>query len=228
MGPLYILAGVALTWTAAWRLMRYWSVYLHELGHAAAVLILGGEVRTIRLNRDGSGLVEWSDEVESGFLGRTRHRGVRIGVLLAGYNAGGVVAVAAAVATRYGDTVAMVVLWAIAAACAASVLDSRGWYAVLAAVSSTTLAVVAALGHLPGAHVLAVGACTAASGSLHDAWMLHRGRATLTSKSDPGQLADITAIPVAVWTGAFLLLNVIFAAATAGAVLDLLPLPEIP
>lgn len=80
-----LIIGLALAWVltrfnATRKTTQYVSTLFHEAGHAISALIFGGQVQSITLQRDGSGLTT------SGHVKDSKYLFVRVIVLLSGYS----------------------------------------------------------------------------------------------------------------------------------------------
>ena len=225
MGWLILLAGVALTVSPAKRAFMFWGVYIHEMGHAVASLLVGGGVRGVRLNPDGSGHTVSVEEFQMGLSGAIRGVFTRTFVLLSGYTHAGLVSALAAVASCYGGLPTQVMLGVSAVVCVLSLVVTRGWRAVVAALATAVVCGVCVKWSLQPGVVLGLGASVAAVDGLRSALGLHRSKHERGDSSDPGQLAETTFIPVKVWTMFFLIWNTAAVAACVVLLTGLVKLP---
>lgn len=75
-----VLAWVLTRFNVTRKLTQYVSTLFHEAGHAISALIFGGQVQSITLQKDGSGLTT------SGHVKDSKYLFVRVIVLLSGYS----------------------------------------------------------------------------------------------------------------------------------------------
>lgn len=191
-----------------WRLVRPAVTIVHELGHAIIGILMGRRFTGFVVSADMSG--------HAVTVGPRRGIG-RILTLLAGYPAPailGVVLVQLALAGWSGAA-----LFAAIMVLVVSLVFTRSVHTVLAVLA--TAAVIGVTWWFGSPRV--VTALTLAAGAflLLGAWR-HLG-AVMTSRrgsEDPGQLAQLTGIPAALWNLMFALM---IGACTAWAVLTLLP-----
>jgi hypothetical protein len=225
MGWFILLAGVALVFSPAKRAFMFWGVYIHEMGHAIASLLIGGGVRGVRLNPDGSGHTVSVEEFQMGLSGAIRGVFTRTFVLLAGYTHAGLVGFIAAVASCYGGLPTQVMLSVSAVVCVLSLVVTRGWRAVAAALATASVCAACVRWSLKPEAVLGLGASIASIDGLRSSLGLHTSRHERGDSSDPGQLAETTFIPVKVWTMFFLIWNTAAVAACAVLLTGLVKLP---
>lgn len=191
-----------------WRLARPAVTIVHELGHAIIGVLMGRRFTGFVVSADMSG--------HAVTVGPRRGLG-RILTLWAGYPAPailGTVLVQLALAGWAGAA-----LFAALAVLAVSLLFTRSVHTVLAVLATAAVVGLAWWFGSPGV----VTALTLAAGSflLLGAWR-HLG-SVMTSRrrsEDPGQLAQLTGVPAAVWNLIFLL---VIGACSAWAVLSVLP-----
>jgi hypothetical protein len=218
---LSLLTAVLLVFTPLWTLTSFWGVYLHELGHTAAALLLRQSPRAIRLHADGSGHTEWQAHLQPGILAPIKLRVLQLVVLLSGYTAGASLALALAAALYFDlDSAAAVSLAVLATL---SLFFTRGVRAVLVALATLLLALLPLLAPAYTALLLPTLALTAALASLRSAIALHATPLSVSDGSDPGELAALTHLPPRFWTSAFLVVNLVFAGASAALVLGWFP-----
>ncbi len=183
---------------ATWPRVRLGITVAHEAGHAAVAVLVGRELRAIRLHSDTSGVT----------VSRGKPRGPgMVAMLAAGYLAPALLGLLAALLLAAGRSVGL--LWLLLLMLAALLLWVRNGYGFLVLV-------------LGGAGVLAL--TWYADGTLQSvaayliAWLLllaaprplvellasgrRRGRT-----SDPDQLAALTRVPALLWTVLLLLAN---------------------
>lgn len=179
-----------------WRPTRMLVTIAHEAGHAVVGRVCGRELQGIRLHHDTSGLT----------LTRGRPNGPgMVATLLAGYPAPAIVGVVVAVVLGAGHATA--VLWAFLATLALMLLAIRNLYGlwVILVVGG---GLAAATRYLPVEWQgwLAYLLCwVLLFGAVRPTLELvrHRNRG-----SDPAQLARLTHVPTALWTGLFVLVAV--------------------
>lgn len=204
------LAVVALLLVAqptTYRWIRHGVTVVHEAGHALVAVLVGRRLSGIRLHSDTSGLT----------VSRGRPRGPgMIATLLAGYPAPALVGVLGAWLLGRGYAVAL--LWALVLLAAVMVLFVRNLYG-LWVLLVLGVGVAAASWWLPAvvlvwlAYVVAWTLLLAAPRSVVE--LARQGRRA--RGSDVGQLAALTRLPTALWTGVFLLVTL--AALVAGGAL---------
>lgn len=185
--------------------MSFWGVYIHEMGHAVAALVIGGGVRAVRLNPDGTGHTVSVEEFQTGLSGAIRGVFTRSFVLLAGYSHAGLVSLLAAVSLSGGETTARLMLWVTCAVCFVSLTVARGWRAVIAALVTSAMCGACAYWSVSPVVALGLGATVAATEGLRSSVGLYRSGHQRGDSSDPGQLAETTFVPVKVWTTFFLM-----------------------
>ena len=206
------LAALALLLVAqptTYRWIRHGVTVVHEAGHAAVAVLAGRRLSGIRVHSDTSGLT----------VSRGRPRGPgMVATLLAGYPAPALVGLLGGWVVGQGYAVGL--LWAVVAVTAVMVLLIRNLYG-LGVLLVLGVGVAAASWWLPDevlvwlAYLLVWVLLLAAPRSVLD--LARSGRRGLGS--DASQLAGLTGVPGALWTGAFLLVTV--AALLVGALLML-------
>lgn len=203
-----VTAALVVTVPPLWRLVRPAVTIVHELGHAIVGVLMGRRFTGFVVSADMSG--------HAVTVGPRRGIG-RILTLLAGYPAPAVLGVVLVQLALVG--------WAGAALFAAlvvlvvSLVFTRSAHTVLAVLATAAVIGVTWWYGSPGV----VTALTLGAGAflLLGAWR-HLG-AVMTSRrrsEDPGQLAQLTGIPAALWN---LMFALVIGACTAWAVLTLLP-----
>lgn len=205
-----VVAGVALA-LAQVPIVRQAVTVVHEAGHAVVAVCVGRRVSGIRLHADASGVT----------LSRGRPNGPgMVATLLAGYPAPSVVGVAGAAAVAAGYAAGL--LWALVLAAAVLVLAVRNLYGLLVLLALGG-AVAAASWLLPSTVVGWVALLlvwTLLLTAPRTVLELFGGAARRDPRSDPAQLARVTAVPRLLWLLLLLVLSV--GGAVLGAVL-LLP-----
>jgi hypothetical protein len=201
-----VLAVVALLLVAqptTYRWVRQGTTVVHEAGHALVAVLVGRRLSGIRLHSDTSGLTV--------SRGRARGPGM-VATLLAGYPAPALVGLLGAWVLGRGYAVGL--LWASVAVAGVLVLFVRNLYGLwVLLVLGAGVAVAGwwlpqeVLGWL--AALLVWSLLLAAPRSVLD--LARAGRRG--SGSDAAQLAALTRVPAALWTGLFLVVTV----ATLGA-----------
>ncbi len=194
------LAVVALLLVAqptTYRWIRHGVTVVHEAGHALVAVLMGRRLTGIRLHSDTSGLT----------VSRGRPRGPgMVATLLAGYPAPALVGLLGAWLLGQGYAVAL--LWALVLLAAVMVLFVRNLYG-LWVLLVLGVGVAAASWWLPEAmlvwlaYVVVWTLLLAAPRSVVELARLGRR----TRGSDVGQLAALTRMPTALWTGVFLLVT---------------------
>lgn len=205
------LAGVALLLVAqptTYRWIRHGVTVVHEAGHALVAVLVGRRLSGIRLHSDTSGLT----------VSRGRPRGPgMIATLLAGYPAPALVGLLGGWLLGRGYAVAL--LWALVLLAAVMVLFVRNLYG-LWVLLVLGVGVAAASWWLPTvllvwlAYVVVWTLLLAAPRSVVE--LVRQGRRA--RGSDVGQLAALTRLPTALWTG-FLLLVTLAAMLLGGALI---------
>jgi hypothetical protein len=148
----FAACGMVLSATSAWRWLRFPVVLIHELGHAAAAVLLGGRAQRIVLVKDGSGHAVYQLPGQFRVLRR-------VPASLAGYWAPSVVACVAAIAATGGLARVLVWISALAAGGMLVLLVRSRWGAIVA--GSVLLASAGAARLLPGAVLTVIVACCA-------------------------------------------------------------------
>ena len=196
---LAVLAAV-ITWSpTGHHLVRHVVTVVHEAGHALVALVVGRKLSGITLHRDTSGVT----------VSRGRPRGPgMVATVLAGYPAPALVGLLGAVVLGAGYAAAW--LWALVALCVAMLLLIRNLYGawVVLALGVTVAAlswwapgpVLSAAAHLTVWGLLLAAPRAVVSMQRGRSHARQRGRREL---SDADQLADLTAVPGAVWVGFF-------------------------
>jgi hypothetical protein len=210
-----LLALLAVSWTASWRLTRGVVTIAHEGGHALVAVLTGRGLGGIRLHADSSGVTT------------STGRGGGVALLLTflgGYPAPAALGLVGAglVAT---DRAALL-LWLVVVLLVATLAQIRNAFGVVSVLA--TGAVVGAVAWW-GDAALQAGFAAALSwfllfGGLRAVRELHRGRgrgfsARFTGESDADALARLTGIPGGAWAALFWLMG---AAAVAAGVWVLL------
>lgn len=191
------IAAAAVLLPGLWPRTRHLVTIAHEAGHALAALGTGRRLAGIRLHSDTSGLTV--------SVGRANGAGMVL-TLLVGYLTPPALGLAAAAALAAGWVTAT--LWATLALIAGMLLQIRNLFG--AALLVVTGAGVLALSHwappqtqyVAGhalAWILLLGG-TRAAGEL-----VRVRRRTRCGTSDADQLARLTRVPAALWTGGFVL-----------------------
>jgi hypothetical protein len=188
--------------TPAWSVLRHAVTLLHELGHTAVALVVGARPRRFRLNRDTSGLTEWSDDRAIGVVGVIGYKMRSACIVAAGYPApvGAGLVAASAAGTGWG----WMVLAGVAVCTTLVLVLVRGWWTVL--VVSITAGVLGAAAYRGGAAVeVALGAIAGLGcvGGARAAVELLMARPRRRDGSDAGQLASLLLLPAGVWAAGF-------------------------
>jgi hypothetical protein len=136
--------GTAATFGPGRRVLTHFETLVHELGHAAAAVMVGGTPTGLTLRLDGSGEANW---LRPGSLRRLR----LLPVAFAGYWAPSAVALALLEATRRGFGVELLNVLSVCGALAALLLARCLWSTV---VSLSTTASLALLWHTTGSGLL--------------------------------------------------------------------------
>jgi hypothetical protein len=139
-----LVLGLAATFGPGRRVLTHLETLVHELGHAAAAVVVGGTPTGLTLRLDGSGEANW---LKPGSLRRLR----LLPVTFAGYWAPSAVALALVEATRRGFGVELLNVLSVCGAVAALLLARCLWSAV---VSLTTTVSMVLLWHTTGAGIL--------------------------------------------------------------------------
>jgi len=204
--PLAVVA-VTLAVPQLWHVVRHVITIVHEAGHAGVAMMLGREVRGIRLHSDTSGLTTHAGSQKRFPLALTA---------FAGYTAPAVVGVGAAVLLHYGRAFAL--LWAVVLLLVVVLVQIRNVYGfvvlVLAIGGFGWLAWAAPDSWRVGvaygvAWLLLLGAVRAVV-ELHGSRRGARG-----GGSDADALARLTRVPGVVWVALFWLVTVACAAGGA-------------
>lgn len=199
-----VLAAVALALVALrplWPLTRMAVTITHEGAHALAALLTGRRLRGIRLHADTSGLTLSA--------GRPRGPGMVI-TLLAGYLGPALFGLGAALLLGSGRSVGL--LWLVVVVLGLMLLQIRNLYGLLVLVVAGAGVVAASWFLTPIqqgwiAHLLVWLLLFAAPRPVFElAAGRRRGRAR---DSDADQLARITGVPGAVWTGLFAVVTLV-------------------
>ncbi len=202
--------GLAVVVTPAWRVSRGWVTVAHELGHALAAIVAEGRVRRIRVERDTSGVTEWSGTA----VDRRIPRGF---VAWWGYPAPGMGALLVAVTVAVGHAVVGLGIIAVASLAVLVVWIRSAW--------GVTLVVV--VGVVAGAGAWAGGTtATAVSVGLATLWGVGGVRAAAAAAprarrgdgSDQATLAENLFLPVAFWSATMVVMAVALAAGAAALV----------
>lgn len=191
------VVALVLTWSpVGYAVLRHLATLLHEAGHAIIGVLVGRQLRGIRLHSDTSGLT----------VSRGRPTGPgMIFTLLAGYPTPAVVGLAGAWLVNAGYAAGM--LWALVALCAAMLVFIRNFYGLwVVLVTGAGLAVLSwtATGQLISivAYLIVWALLLMAPRTVVDlqrSRRRHRGR----SRSDADQLATLTHLPAGLWVTVF-------------------------
>jgi hypothetical protein len=184
-----------------WPLTRLAVTITHEGAHAFVAVLVGRRLRGIRLHSDTSGLT----------VSRGRPSGPgMVAMLAAGYLGPAIVGVGAALLLGAGFSLGL--LWSYVLLLALMLLQIRNFYGFLVVVGAgLALAAVSWFLSAPAQSAIAylitwVLLVAAPKPVLELARQRRRGQAT---QSDADQLARLTRVPGAVWTGIFLVANLV-------------------
>lgn len=202
-------AALAVTVPVLWRLVRPAVTIVHELGHAIVGILVGRRFTGFVVSADMSG--------HAVTVGPSRGPG-RVACTWAGYPMPGILGAAAVVVALRG--------WAGTALLAAlvilllSLVFTRSLHTLLAVLA--TMAVIGGVWWWGSAQVMALLALAGGAFLLLGAWR-HVGVVIVGGRrgDDPGQLAQLTGIPAALWTASYVL---VLLACTGACALALRPL----
>jgi hypothetical protein len=197
-----------------WPLTRLLVTITHEGAHAGAAVLAGRRLRGIRLHSDTSGLTLSH--------GRARGPGM-VAMLLAGYLGPAVVGLAAVL--MLGAGLSLGLLWSLVVLLALMLLQIRNFYGVLV-ILGAGIAMVAISWYLSAPTQSAIAylitwvlLIAAPKPVLELARQRRRGQG---AHSDADQLAQLTGISGTLWTGFFLLANLVGLAVGAALLLPAL------
>ncbi len=208
--PLVLLAAVlalaAVAWRVSWRWTRMVVTIAHEGGHALVAVLAGRGLTGIRLHADTSGLTVST--------GARRGPGL-VATFLGGYPAPSLLAVGGALLVAADR--APLLLWIALGLLAATLLQIRNLYGVLAVVLTGGL--VAAVS-VWGSPRLQDGFAAAlvwflVFGGVQAVRELWRGRRRSRGASDADMLASLTRVPAGIWTAVFGLVSTAAVVGTA-------------
>lgn len=200
------LALLAVGWPVSWRWTRMVVTIAHEGGHALVAVLAGRGLTGIRLHADTSGLTVST--------GARRGPGL-VATFLGGYPAPSLLAVGGAVLVAADR--APLLLWIALGLLAATLLQVRNFYGVLAVL--VTGGLVAAVS-VWGSPRLQDGFAAAlvwflVLGGLQAVRELWRGRRRSRGVSDADMLASLTRVPAGIWTAVFGLISMAAVVGTA-------------
>ena len=193
---------LVLTWSPlGYRVVRHVATLLHEAGHAIVGLLVGRQLRGIRLHSDTSGVT----------VSRGKPTGPgMVATLLAGYPAPAVVGLGGAWLVSAGYAAGM--LWALVLLCALMLIFIRNFYGLW--VILVTGVGVAVLSWTAPAEILSMTAylmvwslLLVAPRAVVELQRSRRRKRSGTS-SDADQLARLTRIPAGFWIAVFWLICV--------------------
>jgi hypothetical protein len=200
-----LLALLAVSWTASWRLTRGVVTIAHEGGHALAAVLTGRGLGGIRLHADSSGVTTST--------GRAGGVGLVL-TFLGGYPAPAVLGLTGAVLVATGRAAAS--LWGVTLLLAATLTQVRNVFGVVSVLG--TGAVVGAVAWW-GDPALQAGFAAALAwfllfGGLRSVRELQRGRRRaiprrLGGETDADALARLTGVPGGMWAALFWLVGTV-------------------
>lgn len=202
----FVLALLAVAWPVSWRWTRMVVTIAHEGGHALVAVLAGRGLTGIRLHSDTSGLTVST--------GARRGPGL-VATFLGGYPAPSLLAIGGAVLVA--DDRAPLLLWIALGLLAATLLQIRNLYGVLAVLLTGGLVAAVAVWGSPR---LQDGFAAAlvwflVLGGLQAVRELWRGRRRSRGVSDADMLASLTRVPAGIWTAAFGLVSTAAVVGTA-------------